>query len=40
MTDEFGVYTKLGREFASHQSVDHSRGEYAYYAGQPTGRFR
>jgi transposase-like protein len=31
MTDESNLYTKLGREFASHQSVDHSRDEYAYY---------
>jgi transposase-like protein len=31
MTDESNLYTKLGREFASHESVDHSRAEYAYY---------
>ena len=31
MTDEANIYTKLGRDFASHQSVDHSREEYAYY---------
>ncbi len=31
MTDEANRYTKLGAEFASHQSVDHSRDEYAYY---------
>ena len=30
-TDESGVYIKLGKEFASHKSVDHSRKEYAYY---------
>jgi transposase-like protein len=30
-TDESSVYIKLGREFASHKSVDHSRKEYAYY---------
>jgi transposase-like protein len=30
MTDESNVYTKLGREFSSHQAVDHSRDEYAY----------
>jgi transposase-like protein len=29
MTDEANRYTKLGAEFASHQSVDHSRDEYA-----------
>lgn len=31
MTDELNLYTKLGREFASHEAVDHSRDEYAYY---------
>ena len=31
MTDEFNVYTKVGREFASHDAVDHSRNEYAYH---------
>ena len=31
MTDESNVYTAMGREFASHHSVDHSRKEYAYY---------
>lgn len=31
MTDESNVYTKLGREFASHHAVDHSRDEYAYF---------
>ncbi len=31
MSDESNVYTKLGREFASHHSVDHSRDEYAYF---------
>jgi transposase-like protein len=30
-TDESNVYVKLGREFASHKAVDHSRKEYAYY---------
>ena len=29
MTDEAAV-TKLGEEFASHDVVDHSRGEYGY----------
>jgi transposase-like protein len=37
MTDESNVYTKLGREFASHHAVDHSRSEYAYF-DKPTGR--
>src|SRR5271166_5796395 len=30
MTDEAGHYIKVGREFAKHDSVDHSREEYAY----------
>ena len=30
MTDEAGQYAKLGREFADHQTVDHSRKEYGY----------
>jgi transposase-like protein len=37
MTDESNVYTNMGREFVSHQSVDHSRKEYAYF-DKPTGR--
>ena len=31
MTDESTIYTKVGREFASHDAVDHSRNEYAYH---------
>jgi transposase-like protein len=31
MTDEANQYVHIGREFASHQAVDHSRDEYAYY---------
>ncbi len=30
MTDEAARYAKLGNEFAKHDVVDHSRGEYAY----------
>jgi len=30
MTDEARRYERLGREFAKHDSVDHSREEYAY----------
>jgi transposase-like protein len=30
-TDESNIYVKLGREFAEHKAVDHSRNEYAYY---------
>ena len=30
MTDESGVYAKLGDHFAKHDAVDHSRGEYGY----------
>jgi YD repeat-containing protein len=29
-TDEAAPYVKLGREFAAHHAVDHSRTEYAY----------
>jgi transposase-like protein len=29
MTDEYGSYRGLSKEFASHQMVSHSRGEYA-----------
>jgi transposase-like protein len=29
VTDEAGVYKKLGKEFASHESVNHSAKEYA-----------
>jgi hypothetical protein len=30
MTDEAKRYAKLGDEFAKHDAVDHSRGEYGY----------
>lgn len=29
MTDEAKVFKRVGRKFASHQTVNHSRGEYA-----------
>jgi transposase-like protein len=29
-TDEASYYVRMGREFASHHAVDHSRNEYAY----------
>ena len=29
-TDESAVYVRMGREFAKHHAVDHSRDEYAY----------
>ncbi len=29
-TDEASYYVKMGREFATHHAVDHSRNEYAY----------
>jgi transposase-like protein len=29
MTDEWGSYTKVGREFAAHEVVNHSKREYA-----------
>ena len=28
MTDEAGVYGQLGRDFAEHETVNHSIGEY------------
>jgi transposase-like protein len=31
MTDEGNHYTKVGKSFAKHDSVDHGRGEYAYH---------
>jgi transposase-like protein len=31
MTDESNTYVRLGREFAAHKAVDHSRAEYAYF---------
>ena len=33
MSDESGVYTKVGEEFASHTTVNHSANEYARLAG-------
>jgi transposase-like protein len=33
MTDESGVYTRVGREFAGHTSVIHSKGEYVRKGG-------
>jgi hypothetical protein len=30
MTDEANRYSKIGSEFAKHDVVDHSRGEYGY----------
>ena len=30
MTDEAATYGKLGSEFAKHDAVEHSRGEYGY----------
>jgi transposase-like protein len=30
MTDEANRYSNVGREFAKHDAVDHSRGEYGY----------
>src|SRR5271166_1873929 len=30
MTDEAGQYVRVGRRFAKHSAVDHSREEYAY----------
>jgi transposase-like protein len=33
MTDESGVYTRLGKEFANHLSVNHTANEYARLGG-------
>lgn len=33
MTDESGVYTKVGREFAGHGTVNHSANEYVRLGG-------
>jgi transposase-like protein len=33
MTDEFASYRKIGRAFASHEVVNHSREEYVRYEG-------
>jgi hypothetical protein len=33
MTDEFGSYTKVGREFSGHGTVNHSANEYARLGG-------
>ena len=30
MTDELNAYTRGGKRFAAHKTVDHSREEYAY----------
>lgn len=35
-TDEASYYVKMGREFAKHRAVDHSRSEYAYNDGGDT----
>jgi transposase-like protein len=34
MTDEAGQYTQVGKRFANHGKVDHSREEYAYFDRQ------
>jgi transposase-like protein len=34
MTDEAGQYVKLGADFASHDSVNHSQEEYVRYEGE------
>ena len=35
-TDEASYYVLMGREFAKHHAVDHSRSEYAYKVGKKT----
>ncbi len=42
MTDEFGIYEKVGKEFASHDKVNHGSGEYvrgAVYTNTAEGFF-
>ena len=34
MTDESGIYRRLGGEFASHDFVTHSKDEYVRYEGE------
>ena len=34
MTDEANQYTEVGKRFAKHGQVDHSREEYAYFDRQ------
>jgi ISXO2-like transposase domain len=36
MSDESNLYTRLGTEFASHQTVNHSKYEYGVVPFQPT----
>ena len=39
-TDESSLYTKLGEEFAAHETVNHSKGQYARYWNQVTDQKR
>lgn len=36
MTDEAGMYRRVGQEFASHDVVTHSKDEYVRYEGAKT----
>jgi transposase-like protein len=33
-TDESGIYTKVGKEFASHKTVEHGSSGYGFYVGK------
>jgi hypothetical protein len=39
-TDESSLYTKLGAEFASHETVNHSKDQYARYWNEVTDKKR
>jgi transposase-like protein len=40
MTDEGAAYKSIGPEFASHDTVNHSKDEYARYRNEVTGELR
>jgi transposase-like protein len=40
MTDEYGSYKEVGREFASHDAVNHSKDEYVRYWNEVTDKMR
>jgi len=40
MTDEYASYKEVGREFASHDAVNHSKDEYVRYWNEVTDKMR
>ena len=40
MTDEYHSYKEVGREFASHDTVNHSKDEYVRYWNEVTDKLR